>query len=197
MTETEWVACTEPWRMLEFAQGKVGDRKFWLFSCACFRRCQEGRTEPQFIDITEAHADRKAAGRLELERLLRTIGSGYALGASDPFFFALLGHDVAAQDYQGQPEQQAVECSQQAELLRDIFGPFSFHCVRPDQTWLTATVVSIAQAIYDDRAFDRLPIVADALEEAGCTNADILGHCRSPGPHVRGCWVVDLLLGKE
>jgi hypothetical protein len=55
----------------------------------------------------------------------------------------------------------------------------------------------LAQAIYDDRAFDRLPILADALEEAGCDTADILAHCRGPGPHVRGCWVVDLILGKQ
>jgi hypothetical protein len=63
--------------------------------------------------------------------------------------------------------------------------------------WNAATVWKIAQAIYDDRAFDCLPILADALEEAGCDNADILDHCRGPGPHVRGCWVVDMLLGKE
>jgi len=50
------------------------------------------------------------------------------------------------------------------------------------------------KAIYDDRAFDRLPILADALEEAGCEDQDILGHCRSGGEHVRGCWVVDGLL---
>ena len=66
-----------------------------------------------------------------------------------------------------------------------------------DPAWLTPTVQSIAAAIYQDRAFDRLPILADALEEAGCTNADVLLHCRQPGEHVRGCWVVDLLLGKE
>jgi len=58
------------------------------------------------------------------------------------------------------------------------------------------TVIKLAQAIYDDRAFDRLPILADALEEAGCTNIDILEHCRVPGPHVCGCWVVDLLLSE-
>jgi hypothetical protein len=55
----------------------------------------------------------------------------------------------------------------------------------------------LAQAIYDDRAFDRLPILADALEEAGCTDADILNHCRRPGEHVRGCWAIDLVLGKR
>jgi len=63
--------------------------------------------------------------------------------------------------------------------------------------WLTSTVTSLAQSIYQERAFDRLPILADALEDSGCTNPDILNHCRQPGEHVRGCWVVDLLLGKE
>jgi hypothetical protein len=65
------------------------------------------------------------------------------------------------------------------------------------ETWLTPTVETLATTIYDQRAFDRLPILADALEEAGCTDADILSHCRQPGVHVRGCWVVDLILGKE
>jgi hypothetical protein len=54
----------------------------------------------------------------------------------------------------------------------------------------------LAESIYDDRAFDRLPILADAVEEAGCTDIDILIHCRGPGPHARGCWVVDAILGK-
>ena len=83
-----------------------------------------------------------------------------------------------------------------AAFLRDIFGN-PFRWVSIDRTSLTPNVVRLAQAIYDDRAFDRLPMLANALEEAGCTNADILSHCREPGPHVRGCWVVDLLLGKE
>jgi hypothetical protein len=58
-------------------------------------------------------------------------------------------------------------------------------------------VVKLAQAIYDERAFNRLPILADALEEAGCTTAEILNHCRQPGEHVRGCWVVNAILGKS
>jgi hypothetical protein len=64
-------------------------------------------------------------------------------------------------------------------------------------TWNDGIVIKLAQAIYEERAFDRLPILADALEEAGCSDTEILAHCRGPGPHVRGCWVVDLLLGKE
>jgi hypothetical protein len=87
----------------------------------------------------------------------------------------------------------------QQRTLREIFGnPFRPVAVEPSWLrWQDGTVVRIARAIYDERAFDRLPILADALEEAGCTNTDILSHCRQSGGHVRGCWVVDLLLGKE
>jgi hypothetical protein len=83
----------------------------------------------------------------------------------------------------------------QARFLRDIFGN-PFRTVAIDPSWLTSTVVSLAEGIYTDRAFDRLTILADALQDAGCDDPDILDHCRGPGPHVRGCWVVDLVLGK-
>jgi len=55
----------------------------------------------------------------------------------------------------------------------------------------------VSQVVYDERAFDLMPVLGDALEDAGCTDRAILDHCRSPGPHVRGCWVVDLILGKQ
>jgi hypothetical protein len=84
-------------------------------------------------------------------------------------------------------------------ILRHLFGnPFRPASIDPTVlTWNGGTVPKLAQAIYDQRRFTDLPILADALEEAGCTDADILAHCRSEGPHVRGCWVVDLVLGKE
>jgi hypothetical protein len=89
----------------------------------------------------------------------------------------------------------------QSDLLRDLFGPLSVREVRVDPAWLSwngGTVKRLTEGIYDVRAFDRLPILADALEEAGCTNTDILSHCRQQGAfHVRGCWVIDALLGKE
>ncbi len=87
-----------------------------------------------------------------------------------------------------------------ALLLHESIGPLLFRPINLKPAWLTwngGIIAKLAQSIYDERAFDRLPVLADALEEAGCTNADMLSHCRGPGPHVRGCWVVDLLLGKE
>jgi len=68
--------------------------------------------------------------------------------------------------------------------------------VPADPRWLTSTAIALADAIYAERAFDRLPILADALEDAGCDSADPLAHCRGDGPHVRGCWVVDFVLGE-
>lgn len=86
-----------------------------------------------------------------------------------------------------------------AAFLREIFGNH-FRQFVIDPTWLDwndSTVVKLAQNIYHERAFDRLPVLGDALEEAGCHDADMLAHCRQPGQHVPGCWVVDLLLGKK
>ena len=82
------------------------------------------------------------------------------------------------------------------DLFQCLFGN-PFHPVSLNPTWLTDTAVSLATGIYDDRAFDRLPILADALQEAGCDSDDLLNHFRGPGPHVRGCWALDLVLGKE
>jgi hypothetical protein len=82
------------------------------------------------------------------------------------------------------------------DIARCVFGN-PFRPITADPAWLTSTVKQIAEAIYQDRAFDRLPVLADALEEAGCDRAEILDHCRSGVEHVLGCWIVDLLLGKE
>jgi hypothetical protein len=84
---------------------------------------------------------------------------------------------------------------QQANYIRDIFGN-PFHPVSADARWLTSPVLDLARTMYESRDFAAMPILADALEEAGCGNGDILAHCRGDGPHVRGCWVVDLVLGK-
>jgi len=83
-----------------------------------------------------------------------------------------------------------------ARLIREIFGN-PFHLVEFDPRWRTANAVDLARTIYGEKGFDRMPVVADALMDAGCAEESILDHCRAPGPHVRGCWVVDLLLGRS
>jgi hypothetical protein len=82
-------------------------------------------------------------------------------------------------------------------LLHDIFGPLPFREVAVEPAWLTADVLALARGIYDEKAFDRMPILADALQDAGCADDEVLSHCRQPNwEHVRGCWVLDLLLGR-
>jgi hypothetical protein len=103
-------------------------------------------------------------------------------------------------DYDSKINDQVrqVEGPAVAAILRDIIPkPLARQRIRAQRSWLTATVLQLAEWIYQERAFDTMPILADALEDAGCTNADILQHLRSPGPHVLGCWPLDLVLGKS
>ena len=93
----------------------------------------------------------------------------------------------------------SLEQSIQADIFRDVMA----NLLRPcsiDPTWLhwkDDAVVKLAQSIYHERAFDQLPLLASTLEHAGCDHAELLAHCRNGGPHVRGCWVVDALLGMK
>jgi hypothetical protein len=92
----------------------------------------------------------------------------------------------------------------QSHLLHDLFGFLLFRPVSLDSAWRTPAVLSLSEAAYEERTLpagtldpDRLAVLADALEDAGCTDEQILVHLREPSPHVRGCWVVDAILGKD
>ena len=103
---------------------------------------------------------------------------------------------IEDEDYHLQDTGQ-IDAPDLAALLRDITGN-PFNQIAFDPRWLTSDVRLLAQGIYADRAFDRLPILADALQDAGCANREILAHCRTPDkPHARGCWIVDGILGKS
>ena len=91
---------------------------------------------------------------------------------------------------------EAPEKAAQCDLIRDIV-PNPFRPVAFDPRWRTADAVGLAAGIYEERAFDRLPLLGDALMDVGCDDEHLLAHCRSEGPHVRGCWAIDLVLGKE
>jgi hypothetical protein len=102
--------------------------------------------------------------------------------------------------------KRADQWAWQSAMLRDLFGnPFRPTTIDPTwRAWHDGIIVKLAEAAYQERTLPsglfetgRLAVLADALEEAGCADEQILGHLRGPGPHVRGCWVVDLLLGKE
>jgi hypothetical protein len=80
-------------------------------------------------------------------------------------------------------------------IIHDIFGnPFRPVAFAPE--WRSSSTLGLATAMYESRDFSPMPVLADALEEAGCDHPDVLTHCRGAGPHVRGCWVIDLVLGK-
>jgi hypothetical protein len=85
---------------------------------------------------------------------------------------------------------------EQVRLEREVAGN-PFRPVALDPSWRTSTAVALARQMYESRDFGAMPILADALEEAGCYSPDVLAHCRGDGPHVRGCWMVDLILGKS
>jgi hypothetical protein len=91
--------------------------------------------------------------------------------------------------------RKAVEAAQ-AAFLRCLFGN-PFRAAPVDPVRVRGTVAALARGIYEERGFDRLPVLADALQDAGCEDEDLLAHCRGPGPHFRGCWVIDRLLGKR
>jgi hypothetical protein len=103
---------------------------------------------------------------------------------------------------QGELQHDGVTYNDGVRSLRTIFTPVGAGSKRPYSPvtfapeWRTEAAVGIAAKMYDSRDFGNMPILADALQDAGCEHADILAHCRGDGPHVRGCWVVDLVLGK-
>jgi hypothetical protein len=132
--------------------------------------------------------------------------AAYYASANAYLALAALSNPGAADSDPGFSASRAAEERVQTDLLRCIFGRHPFHLVSLAPSWLAwseSTVVKLAQAAYEKRHWpagtldsERLAVLADALEEAGCDNADILRHLRGPGPHVRGCWVLDLCLGK-
>ncbi len=222
MTEAEWLACTNPTPMLEYLQGKASNRKLRLIAVACCRRVWSllsDKHSRRALTIAERYAD----GEISEEKLGFAWGDARraaqvahrreeetaeasAMWAVSMVCEADIGRAVAVAGLAVRCEAFPVEQGrladaqrQQSLLLRDIVNnPFRQVILAPARLdRQDGTIPKLAQAIYNDRAFDRLPILADALEEAGCDNADILAHCRGPGPHTRGCWVVDLLLGKE
>jgi hypothetical protein len=222
MTEDEWLASSDPYPMLRPCRRAIRShpRKGHLFAVACCRRIWPLLTDPRSREAVEVAA-RYAEGLADAEHLqaartaaeaahaeaFRAKGKVGACAewaaqftASLDAWFAASRASNFAYVAAGDGLQPGPEHTAQAHLLRCVFGPLPFRTVTVDPAWLAwngGTLVHLAQGIYDEQAFDRLPILADALEEAECHDVDILGHCRQAGEHVRGCWLVDLVLGKE
>jgi hypothetical protein len=220
MNEEEWLNSESIGLMLGWCLRESKDnRKKRLFACSCCRRLWRhlpdirSRTvieaAEEFADgligqasltrawveatrVTRAALDDRRRGDDSPEAAADCLGSPYD---DSVLFDAPQRAVLAASNLQLGPHQN--EEAAQVRLLRDIFGnPFRPASFSLD--WRTSTAVSLAKAMYDSRDFTAMPILADALQDAGCDNDDILNHCRDAnGIHVRGCWVVDLVLGKN
>jgi hypothetical protein len=169
-----------------FADGRIGPDG--LASAAAVAR-EAGADADAYSDWSAAQAAVRSAHPTAAEAVRQALFHSFNARARDP-------HTPGALDKARWAETEAFQCG----LFRDLFGNPFWPPPALDPAWLVwndAAVRRLAVAVYDERAFDRSPILADALEEAGCTDDEILGHLRGAGPHVRGCWAVDLLLGKS
>jgi hypothetical protein len=210
MTEAEWFTCTDSTEMLELLRDKASDRKLWLVVAACARSLLNafGDKQEVWAEVLERYADGRASAgdvfRVHSPEFL--VKSLYPNGlvppnVIGPAWDAAKRAAITATDFtHPEPRDNTdKEMASVCHLVRDIFGS-PFRHLAGSSFWPlcgNGKLRNIADAIYADRAFDRLPILVDALEEAGCHDRDILGHCRQASPHVRGCWVVDLVLGRQ
>ncbi|AMV29304.1 hypothetical protein VT84_33220 [Gemmata sp. SH-PL17] len=205
-------------RLVKFAANKVSERKIRLFTVGSCRLIWTLITKKPYrvaVEVAEAFADGEAtkkaltAARIAarttvaaekkyaklqvaaacLDTVNANVVSG-AFGASVDVPSAALYRGTDDWDY------DATKLTILA-LLRDVVGPLPFRKVTVKPAWRTSTAVALASQMYEARDFSAMPILGDALQDAGCDNDEVLDHCRGPGPHVRGCWVVDLVLGKE
>jgi hypothetical protein len=220
MTKADWLTCTEPARMLDFLRERATDRQLRLFACAwgrdVWRHLSDQRSrdaivtaerfvdgEATFADLLAAHRDAANAGQAiplafgrHRDGTRRRSGKNrsgkeaaeVARHATDPEWDARgAGRAVA---WKGASTRYAL-----SNHLRDIVNPFHSVPIAPE--WLTSTVLALARYAYDSGDFSAMPILADAMQDAGCGDTAILDHCRADATHVRGCWVLDAVLRKE
>lgn len=208
MTEAEWLTNENPesvfrWMRVNKDWLKLSDRQLWLIFFAMDRH-----------DLTFAEPTNDAKELATRRRIIAkcNVGERWADGlATNEEVWALAdpvrrGPIDAPTNVWNDLRRQVINpgvwlpgaARGVCDIFRDIVGnPFLPVRWTAESRLRTATVLGVAQRIYDDRDFVAMPILADVLEDAGCTDAAILDHCRGPDPHVRGCWVVDLILGKD
>jgi hypothetical protein len=213
MTEADWLTATDPMPVLEYLRDKSSDRKLRLLGVACARaswnRLEDDRSR-RAVETAELYADGEVdASVLETvndgawdvrdelwdanpasddDRLWLAEGAGI-ITSEDGWWTRLFSRNRMLEEYPFRLPMPA-----HCDLARCLFGN-PFRPVAFDPAWRGESAAALATGIYAERAFDRLPILADALEEAGCDHPDVLTHCRNPGIHARGCWVIDAILG--
>jgi len=218
VTEAGWLNITQIEPLLIYAgdHPRATPRRAGLFNCACCRCACEWRLPDQYtdaIETAEAYLDR-GAKRSTWTRYRNSLSKRVTPSTNNgPHWDATFERVVIDLFYPDAPsavvdsllrllgristvEYKAAFENQLCHLLRDIFGN-PFRPVAFDPAWRTDTAVVLARQMYDSRDFGAMPILADALQDAGCEDEQVLNHCRdATAPHVRGCWVVDLVLGK-
>jgi len=220
MTEAEWLTCASVWDMVRLFPAATSARRLRLFAVACCRRLPGlAGGSLQALDAADLHAEGQAdltALRLAYMRAYGPVaahednpGDGLAYDAAQAVAWAVVPEGVGRREaaayaayHAGRAAPGLAERRAQALLLADIMLSPPSASVTP--AWLTPDVVRLAYAAYDERLLpsgeldrQRLLVLADALEDASCDNAEVLGHLRGPGVHVRGCWCVDQLTGRE
>lgn len=208
MDEVAWDHTSSVAELLQFLNGRTSDRKLRLFACACYRRIWD-RLHVYTRNAAEV-AEQVADGLATEDDLQNAYDSAWTwprhpasnagwVASSLPMEAAFqsarwerlsAGCQDPAQGHFLMTEEELAQCN----MLRDLIGN-PFRPVAIASAWLTSNVVDVARTIYEECRYSDFPILADALEDAGCNNAEILNHCRQPGEHVRGCWVLDSLMG--
>jgi hypothetical protein len=221
MTEHEWLTSIDPAPMLEHLVGMGSERRLRLFACACCRRVWHLLSDParNAIGLIEriaddrvrsiahtpgrlrAHGAAKAAATTAVDHLVRNnFGAAIRDAALAAGIHAADAPGSGADWSSGRDSAIAAERKKQSEILRDVFGnPFRAPPTM-DARWLhwnSGAVPRLANDIYEDRTFGRVSELAELLADAGFREAVVLDHCRSRVPHVRGCWVIDQMLGRE
>jgi hypothetical protein len=226
MTDSNWITATDPHSMLKFLHesGRLSPRKATLFAAACFRRLIRllpDTRQHAGIDTVERMAEgvatpeaRRAAAS-GARRAIPSAGNYSAMALKDdpPFVALMLYRALVSQDQAGHAVHAfggladwVAERAGPCRLLRDIVANPFVAPPRIDLAWLAwddGTIAKLAEAAYQERSLprgeldsERLAVLADALEEVG-TDELLLDHLRGPGPHVRGCFVLDMLTGRE
>jgi hypothetical protein len=221
MTEAEWLVSSDPTWMLAFLRGSASERKLRLFAVACCRRSMTlllpflgvYREGMGGAAVAERYADGSATAEDLVEARRRLDAARNDRHGAPDFATARrteeldLTADAALWDMREAGASLRSEEQRQASFLRDLFGnPFRPSPPLPPAVlrWNDGTVRRLAQAIYEGRQMPegildagRLGILADALLDAGYDDEGLLAHLRSAGPHVRGCWAVDVILGRS
>jgi len=211
--------------MLPVLRGQATDRKYRLFAIACCRQIKPLFTDERTRRALEV-CERFVEGLADLETLQKAFDGALAVYDENPDDSQGVESSALAMASTCWTNDEKRETSlidvvdntigvacfffpwknakqiqrrRVCRLLREIFGnPFCPVSLSAGLlAWKEATVPRMAQAIYNEHAFELLPILGDAMEEAGCTDELILGHCRGPGEHFRGCWLVDAILGNN